>query len=475
MSTYFTVYPTRLKHDAEELEAIRKAIENAAGRANNVSRRLNGSVARVKGVLNQETGKLEAQSSRASKASHILSDISGAYSSTDKEIAGNAEDMNQSDSQGNTNINTSEANFRDILKKIISFIPFRTDFFGPEVIIPVLPTSIWPHILLLIDQGIDVATDSNGWTTGYQENKKENNEIKGDIDMVDVAKHDSDYTGDKNTADKIDDFNHDNKIFDKKHQGYLDKEGYHVVDQNNDAQKDAFKDTSGTNNKIPWDINFYDIGDGDSIAWKHKDNKANDENIIKVRGKEIGRHDTSVDIGKAEYNYGASAGTGGVRASAGAGATAYTNKQKSYLGNDYFDVHESTEVNAGKADANAEIGFGFLDKDGKINPNVYAGIKGEALAGEAKGEAGVKVAGTEVNVEGGVNFGIGAHAEGGIKDGKITVDAGVSLGPGVSVKIEVDASDTIEWVADNAENIKDGFAEAGETVSYVWNEYIKWW
>lgn len=63
--------------------------------------------------------------------------------------------------------------------------------------------------------------------------------------------------------------------------------------------------------------------------------------------------------------------------------------------------------------------------------------------------------GTDLGVTGGVNIGIGAHAEAGLVDGKIKVDIGASIGIGVNVGFEVDPSGTIDAVCDSATGLID--------------------
>lgn len=51
---------------------------------------------------------------------------------------------------------------------------------------------------------------------------------------------------------------------------------------------------------------------------------------------------------------------------------------------------------------------------------------------------GVNILGGEVEGKVGVNFGIGAHADLGYKDGVIKADVGLSVGLGVSAAVEID-------------------------------------
>ena len=125
MSAYFTVYPNRLKYDAGELDSIRKAIENAKDRAGNVSRHLNGSIERVRWTLDKETFRLEEQTALVSKASHSLTDISTLYASTDKDIAGITEEMDQTNQSTDAigDLGALETVVWPMLKKMLAKMP----------------------------------------------------------------------------------------------------------------------------------------------------------------------------------------------------------------------------------------------------------------------------------------------------------------------------------------------------------------
>ncbi len=54
-------------------------------------------------------------------------------------------------------------------------------------------------------------------------------------------------------------------------------------------------------------------------------------------------------------------------------------------------------------------------------------------------------------------MGIGAHAEVGVKDWKISFDVGASFGIGGSVKLEVDLSGTVKAASGLAKSAWEGF------------------
>ena len=127
----------------------------------------------------------------------------------------------------------------------------------------------------------------------------------------------------------------------------------------------------------------------------------------------------------------------------GASATAFTTTSLAQLGNDNLGGYISGTATAGKVGAQAEASAGLFDKYGNINPNVKVGASAEAIAGEISGKVGAKVLGTDVGVSGSLNYGVGAHANIGFSDGKLSFDVGATLGVGASVKLDIDVSGTV--------------------------------
>lgn len=173
----------------------------------------------------------------------------------------------------------------------------------------------------------------------------------------------------------------------------------------------------------------------------------------------IGGAEGSVDLFKLEGETSAYIGMLGIGASAGASFTAFSAEEKAYLGTEDLNVYEKVEVTAGKVGANVGASAGLIDKEGKFNPSAYVGASAEAIAGEVSGSVGVKALGADVAVKGSLNYGVGAHANVGIHDGKISVDVGATLGVGVSVKLDIDVSGTVEAIGDAVGNVASGVAE----------------
>lgn len=82
------------------------------------------------------------------------------------------------------------------------------------------------------------------------------------------------------------------------------------------------------------------------------------------------------------------------------------------------------------------------------------------------------------DVFGGVNFGIGAHADVGYKDGVLKCDIGASLGVGVSLDVEIDISGMVEtvndFIGDGVETVVDKAGAVWEDIQDGWNDFWNW-
>ena len=120
---------------------------------------------------------------------------------------------------------------------------------------------------------------------------------------------------------------------------------------------------------------------------------------------------------------------------------------------DDFGVQAKGEVNVGKVSATAKVQSTFLDENGNFKPEIKASANAEALLVEAKGSAGVTIAGVEANVTGKVGVGVGAKAEVGYSDGKFSFEVGAYLGVGGSVGFEVDIGGAVDAVCTGAKAV----------------------
>lgn len=145
-----------------------------------------------------------------------------------------------------------------------------------------------------------------------------------------------------------------------------------------------------------------------------------------------------------------------VDAEMGASFTALHADAQAQVGDDMFGAGASASVDVGKVSAKADVSAGILDENGGLDPRLHASASAEAIAVEAKADAGVTVLGTEAKVEAGVNVGIGAHADVGYEDGVFSFDIGASLGIGASIALEVDVGGTIDAVKDGAKSFFKG-------------------
>ena len=68
----------------------------------------------------------------------------------------------------------------------------------------------------------------------------------------------------------------------------------------------------------------------------------------------------------------------------------------------------------------------------------------------------MNIAGVEGKVNGSVNFGVGAHADIGLVDGKLKCDIGASLGVGASVGFEIDTKALVDTAVSTAKALWPG-------------------
>lgn len=188
-----------------------------------------------------------------------------------------------------------------------------------------------------------------------------------------------------------------------------------------------------------------------------------------IIGNKDGSHlSGEVRVGTFDRDAYAYIGAFGVGASAGVSVSLLHAEGEAQAGNEYLGIYGKGEVDILKAKLSGDASLGF-DKNGKFT--AHAGAKAEGILAEGSVQGGVKVLGTDVGVKAGVNVGIGAHADFGIKDGKITVDLGASLGVGLSLKIDVDVSGTIDTVCDVAKSVMDKAGDiaqgAGEVIGNI--------
>ena len=160
----------------------------------------------------------------------------------------------------------------------------------------------------------------------------------------------------------------------------------------------------------------------------------------------------------------------------GASASILETSGEARLGNDYLGIYAKGQAEIGKVAAAATVDFGIYDEEGNFKPSIGAGVEAEAIAGQIGGSVGRRVLGTDIGVSGNIGFGVGAHANIGFQDGKLSFDAGAYIGVGGGVSFELDLNDTYdtivsaydtasEWVGEKVDDISDWASDVADAAS----------
>ena len=177
------------------------------------------------------------------------------------------------------------------------------------------------------------------------------------------------------------------------------------------------------------------------------------------------------DVLKLEANAEAYACARGMGVSAGAALTAFSGGGSMQIGDDTLGMHGGVELSAGKLSAQGSAKLGF-DKNGNFNCGAEGSL--EAIVGEVTLTGGYDVLGTDIDVTGSLNFGVGVHGKIGLVDGKFKVDVGASLGIGASVSLEIDVSDTIKNAEKYAGVVSDAAQSAWSFLSDTADDALNW-
>lgn len=313
----------------------------------------------------------------------------------------------------------------DKIRKILEMVP----------IAPVLPFSL--AALTFLD-GVDYDPEIASWKSADGRREEKATFVSdAEVDLLDASKDSG------NALDRLRKWGKDHtKTADAKY--YIDgKTGkFTKIDPKDKAADEEFSDHN--KGSVPVDIRLAGVGTSGSTSWL-KDG-------IEGEG-DIGGGSLGYDIFKGEYNSDAYIGVLGIGASAGASFSAFTAEAKGYLGTENTQVYGEIEATIGRVGAQGGASVGLVDKNGNFNPSAYVDVSAEAIAGEVSGSVGGKIAGTDISATGKLNFGVGAHANVGIHDGKISVDLGASLGVGVGVKVDIDVSGTIKAIGSGVSKV----------------------
>lgn len=414
---------------------------------------------RIDRRLNQQGLELETEKKKMNQVASALSDIADQYEKTEKELCGQ---------EGGSRV-LGDLEFAGIIGSLISVGPGGRLVIPPRVIPGILSLSVpvsqkfFPTVRLTGDSSDQVASVVT-WLVNGEFGKKEGAEEDENPKVKPFLKFSGDTKflgGDTNSFDKTikelddkiskfkDDYSQ-NLGSSKKEYDTVTKTWKTIDETDEDAVK-AF-DKGLKQGKVDAAVK---AGVGVSAAASIWEDEAG------VSGK-YGHASAKAYAGKAEASAEGYAGifqknptTGklelkpGIGGSIGASVTAFSAEEEAVLGGDMLGVYAKSSQTIGRVGAKAEGSIGLFDAEGELNPSAYVGVSGEAIAGEITGAVGGKILGTDVGVSGSLNYGIGAHANAGFHDGKLSLDVGATLGVGASVKLEVDIGGTISAVYDS--------------------------
>lgn len=228
-----------------------------------------------------------------------------------------------------------------------------------------------------------------------------------------------------------------------------------LVDPNNTQQMEEFK--KHNKSAVPVDVKLIGIGASGSASWYKNENFLDNDDLLGLNG--LLKSDGSLSLSEFEGHASAYIGSMGVGVALGASYTAFSAEEMLSFGTDNAQMYLKGGVDVGRVGAQGSANFSLIDANRHWNPKAYVNLSAEAIAGEVSGSVGGKVLGTDVAVTGSVNYGLGAHANVGIHDGKISVDLGVTVGVGGSVKLDIDVSDTFEAFGQGISDVVSGTGE----------------
>ncbi len=234
-------------------------------------------------------------------------------------------------------------------------------------------------------------------------------------------------------------------------------------------QDDLYKDTKYLKGK-EGDVDFYKK-EGTIFSAGHS---ASASASLYEGSREFEHGSVYATVGKAEAHANAEAGfysytsdgkrifSPGVSAEVGASVTVLAAGAEGQIGSDMLGVTGGVDLAAGKVAVKGTVELSAWEK-GK-GPQFNASASAEAIAAEAKASGKINVLGGGVEGSVGVNVGIGAHADIGIKNGVIKCDIGASIGVGVSANVEIDVGGMVNTAVENIDKITDAAGDAVEAV-----------
>lgn len=437
------IEPSKARTTLSQQQALERALRALSQDVGNVRSGLRYKISGREAIdarLREAAGQLSREAESAKAMRLALEQIINRYEQTEK---GNAERVKAEKTSiqnggggagagtppGGDNEKPSVQDWAEILKDIISKLwpPYRPGVVPMPFPFPpvIFPASLIKNIFF------PYSDEDNGkpkWKGGAE------------VDLEEKYKDSSPFK-------KFDDFKKDHTKTLKDSKFYWDpKTGKKIVVDPDDkkAAEEFAKHNKGT---VPVDVTLLGIGTSNIIAGVH----ANPSYSGKYGGAEA-----EIYMNKLEGTSEAHLGWGYAGASLGATYTAFSASEKAYLGSEDYNVYEEIKVEAGRVGAKGEVRAGIVDKEGNVNPSLYAGASAEAIVGEVSGKVGAKLGGVDVAAEGTLNYGLGAHANVGYHDGKFSLDIGATVGVGGSVKIDIDVSGAVNTVCEKAGEVWSG-------------------
>ncbi len=251
--------------------------------------------------------------------------------------------------------------------------------------------------------------------------------------------------------------------------GDIEKDAEDWLEKNDLRESDEIKEY--------FDENGNPVKDGDKHFYKRKMTLGEIKKEVSVKESiyegnyKIGENGTiDATIGEAEAHSSISAGfyvldkdgnkkfSPGINAEVGTSVTALEVQwDQQWAGNEMLGINSDVDVVVGKVEAKVDAVAQLIGEDGKFDVQLGVGAKAEAIAAEVEGSIGVNLLGGEASVKGGVNVGVGAHADIGYRDGILKCDVGASLGVGVSLDVEIDVGGMVNTVSDACSSAVDWF------------------
>jgi len=452
--------PEALRRFSDEMSGISSVVSEIEGSYSNIARAVDHDIRELRGIdgdLRTIERNLESDLASLKRMSAFLEEAAGKYQATAEGLAANVQQSSKS------------ASVKRVAESIIQKIG------DPSLILPnVLPGAI-PGIAdmvrkaanEIIDDASDIIDDNDAaqkikdriqQMIANGENAEDNGEADGESEN-DV--HRGEDLGDekRSTYKKLLD-----KDFDLKK-----KKTKTDADSKDDKGGSADKDTENKKtDKSEEDDEWLDTGA--EIHLGHSDSVKKHDAVWNKDGSldgKVGGIGGSVET----LSYDASAGyeaeifkideNGEVTfidfgVNAGGSVSLFETSGYGYLGSEENNLMATGEITIGEVGAGGSADFQIFS-NGKFDPALHGGVKVEAIGGEISGDIGWNYEGDSVvKVGGSLNYGAGAHFDAGLKDGVLSLDAGVSLGVGGSVKLEVDIGNTVNVVVDGATAVYDG-------------------